>query len=91
MGMNLLRFSIVFFILFPFEVYSYEENSASCDCNILYVTEQEERDDCSGDVKKETCPEYYQILQMRNLIEQQEEARRLRDRMEPRITLPNRR
>jgi len=91
MEARLLRLFTVLFILFPFEVYSYEENPTVCDCNILYVTEQEEREGCPSNVKKETCSEYYQILQMRNMIEQQEEARSLRDSMEPRITLPKRR
>ena len=81
--MYLLRFSIVFFILFPLKVYSDEENLSACDCNTIVVNTQEEQDGCPASVKRETCPTFREIEQWQMRLRHQQEQRRLEDRMNP--------
>ena len=81
--MYLLRFSIVFFILFPLKVYSYEENPSACDCNTIVISTQEQQDGCPASIKREACPTFREVEQWQIRLHHQQEQRRLEDRMNP--------
>ncbi len=81
MRMYLLRFSIVFFILFPLKVYSDEENLSACDCNTIVVSTQEEQDGCPASVKREACPQFREMEQWQIRLRNQQELRRFERRM----------
>ncbi len=76
MGTNLLRFSIILFILFPLAVYSDEENPSACDCNTIVISAQEQQDGCPASVKREACPTFREIEQWQMRLRQQREQRR---------------
>ena len=83
MRMYLLRFSIVFFILFPLKVYSDEENPSACDCNTIVVSDQEQLDGCPASIKREACSMFREMEQWQIKLRSQQEQRRLEDRMNP--------
>ena len=83
MGTNLLRFSIILFILFPLKVYSDEENPSACDCNAIVISTQEQQDGCPASVKREACPMFREMEQWQIRLRSQREQRRLEDRMNP--------
>jgi len=83
MGAYLLRFSIVFFILFPLKVYSDEENPSACDCSTIVTSTQEQLDGCPARIKRETCPQFREIEQWQMKLRHQQEQRRINDSMNP--------
>ena len=83
MRMYLLRFSMIFFILFPLKVYSDEENPSACDCNTIVVSTQEELDGCSAKIKREACPTFREIEKWQMKLRNQQVQRRLNDSMNP--------
>ena len=97
MRANLLRISIVLFIIFPFELYSKEENLSPCDCSSIVISTQEQQAGCTANVKRETCPQFREIEQWQQTLRRQRELREFEDRIPPpprtssRSSIPSRR
>jgi len=81
--MYLLRFFIVFFILFPLKVYSDEENPSACDCSTIVTSTQEQLDGCPARIKSETCPQFREIEQWQTRLRNEQELRQFERRMSP--------
>ena len=80
MGTNLLRLSIIMFIIFSFEVYSNEEDPEACDCNTIVISTEEALNGCPANVKSQTCEKFREIVEWQSTLKKQQELRRYEDR-----------
>lgn len=60
-----------------------EENPKACDCDLINLTEQEQANGCSDQVKRRICPLYRQARDWRERLRQQQEQREQEKRMQP--------
>jgi|GEM_PF-6386377 len=61
-----------------------KENPKACNCDKINLTEQEQADGCTDQVKRRACPLYRQAQEWRERLRQQQEQREQEKRMQPR-------
>jgi len=83
MGAYLLRFFIVFSILFPTSVYSSEEDPSACDCKTIHISTQEQVSGCTANVKWDECPKFRDAARGESSLLNRHRLKRLEDSMNP--------